>query len=1102
MKRDGTMLYVKYGSDWRHNADLAVEEICAGAGKGSGKRILIVPEQNSFDAEAALCRRGGDGISRSAEVLSFTRLADRVFSVTGGGALAVLEKSGRMIAMASALEQLRPKLKLYAAHTAKPEFLQELLQIVDEFHGYGLSAKSVRAAEQNLSGELSAKLEELCLILEAYDAVCAGARQDPSTRLDRLRDALYDSDYAKNAWIVVSGFSDFTAQELGVLEALARQAEQVTVYLTLDALSRGQSVFAVPRKTANDLRLLAARSNVYVRFAGLPRPHGRPTEDWLAAQLFASRMKPMEEAAPDLSLCRCRSAAEEIACAVGRIQQLMLSGVRWRDIALAYTDEALYAPLAENLLNRFRIPAYFSGAKEILRQPVIRAVVYALEAAAMGMEPESVAEYLKTGYAPVDGDMADRIENYAYVWNLRGSRWEAPFDRDPVGLRTEEDAGRDAGLARRLEALNRGRERAILPLLELRRALIRAKNVGGQVLALEAFLNEIQLDQRLKALADAWTERGDLQRAQELSQLYEILLDTMEQIYGVLADAVRSPEDFYRFFRSALTQNTVGSVPATLDTLRVGQLSDMRNLRVSHLFLLGASDGLLPVADGRGGLLTEAERRMMQLAGLQVAPDAAERMDRELLTAYTVLTAPTRSLWVSCDQDAPSFLFTRLEKLFPGCDRTRYRPLPATEDQAAARLAEAPAAVRDTVLERQPALTAPTRTILNRASYEPGKLDREAVGRLYGPRISLNPTRVDLFAACKYAFFLRYGLGIRAQRQAAVDASLYGVFVHYVLQHTVEAVEGEGGFHRVSEARTLELAESLCEAFVTQQLNGLEDYTRRGSYLFRRNYREVLAVVRELYGELSRSEFIPVDCELQFKDDTAIPITGKLALGCLNGVVDRVDLYTDSSGKTYLRVVDYKTGHKEFDYTEILEGMGLQMLIYLFALTREAERFYGRPLEPAGVLYFPARYDVESANGRPTLEEAEKEHRKKLRRKGLLLDDEGVLQAMEPDTDPIYLPYRTVKKTGARSGDLASEAQMELVSRHVQRTIAHLADEMAEGRIAPNPYWRGPDQNACRWCDYREVCHVDSGEIPLRRLQATPRERFWEILKQEEARHG
>ena len=1091
------MLTVNYSPDWRSNSHRAVESLCT---LPEGRRgILIVPEQNSFDAELALCRRGGDSISRCAEVLSFTRLATRVFSVAGGAAVPVLDQSGRLIAMAGALELLRPKLRLYGPHIAQPEFLQQLLQVVDEFHAYGLDADAVRQAREELSEPLSEKLEELCMILQLYDSVCAEAAQDPAARLDRLRDAILDSDYAADLYVVVDGFTDFTVQELSVLEALASRAEQVTVWLCCDSLHGGQSVFAVPRSTASSLRELARRCGVpYHDAAQVTEPRTGPLAH-LAKNLFAPRGAAWEGVAECLTLAPAADAAEACELAIGRVQQLVRGGARWRDIGIAYTDAGSYEALLENLLDRYAMPAYLSGDRELLRHSVIRAVVYALEAAACGMEAETVCEYLRSGCAPLTRDEADRLENYAFVWDLRGSRWDSPFDKNPAGPTLTPVTPEAMELL--LAPLNLAREAAIVPLLELRSGLRAAPDTAAQVLALEQFLESIGLEKTIAARAGQMAARGERQQAQALTQLYEILLSTMEQIYGVLGKGSRSPEDFCRFFRAALTQNTVGTIPATVDSLRIGQLTAMRNAEVAHLIVLGASDGLLPAWQIGGGLISDAERRRMKAAGLSAAPDGEYRIDRDLLTAYTVLTAPQESLFVTCDREAPSYLFTRLAALFPERSEARPAPVPMDRLGAAALLAGRGASGRE-ALNALPDLREEVDALQRRADYRPGTLDRTVVEGLYGLSLTLSASKVDKLAACKFGFFLQYGLNLRERKQAAVDPAMYGTLVHYVLQHTVEDVEVGGGFAAMSEENVLGLARSWYDRFVEESLGGLAAYSNRGAYLLERSFGEVEQVVRELRRELAQSKFIPTFFEQEFKDQTAIPVTGNLAVGTLMGVVDRVDLYTTPGGKTYLRVVDYKTGRKEFDYTDILSGMGLQMLIYLFALTREAARYYGRSLEPAGVLYFPARYDVEVTKGRLAPEEAEKQHRKKLRRKGLLLDVEEVLQAMEPGVDPVYLPYKISKKTGERSGDLADERQLELVEGHVRHTLGALADAVWAGEIAPDPYWRGEEHNACRWCPYRAVCRVDSGEVPMRKLRAVTRGEFWQALEKEAKNRG
>ena len=78
------MLELLHGPDRTANSMELLEQICRNAKSGVSGQILIVPEQYSHETERALCMHGGETISRYAEVLSFTRLATRVFSVYGG----------------------------------------------------------------------------------------------------------------------------------------------------------------------------------------------------------------------------------------------------------------------------------------------------------------------------------------------------------------------------------------------------------------------------------------------------------------------------------------------------------------------------------------------------------------------------------------------------------------------------------------------------------------------------------------------------------------------------------------------------------------------------------------------------------------------------------------------------------------------------------------------------------------------------------------------------------------------------------------------------------------------------------------------------------
>ena len=1090
------MLHLLYGIDWQKNADAALDRLLAAEAPAAGRNLLIVPEQFSFDAEWRLCERGGDGVSRVAEVLSFTRLYDRVCSVCGGAATRILDNSGRLIAMAGALEQVRSRLKTYGVHTAKPEFLLQLLALYEEFRSCGVDRDGLASAQNALEGRLAQKLEELQLIFESYEAVCSGAVCDPATRLSRLAELLHEQDFAAGCRICIDGFSDFTKQELDVITALLGTAADVTVTLCCDDLREGQEVFSVTRQTAAELRKRAADCGVGCDAARLPPGEKPPALGALRASLFGAGAA-KAEADDALSLYIADSPDEEALRAIAEIQTLIQGErCRLREIAVAVSDMTLYQPVLERLFARYRIPAYFSGSKELLQTPVVRMLLSALRAASGRMASADVLDYLKSGAAPIERDACDRLENYALVWGLNDVGWERPFTHNPHGY---DDRTPPEHYAPELERLNAARETAVAPLVTLRHALRQKPDTGSKILALYDFMTQIGLPERLSAQAEAFEAAGDFRLAQQTAQIYDILIDALEQIYTVLGRSERTPEDFYQFFRAALSRHNVGTIPATLDSVRVGSLQDLRNCRAAHLFVLGATDGLLPAQSVSRGLLNRMERRRLHEIGLSISPEEELRLSRELLCAYTVFTAPSETLFVAAQRETPSYLFERMKKLFADRLLAPRRPLPATPLQAAALLAaEGPLPA-----EAGPALQEAAAALRKAADYTPGTLSPETVRALYGQTPRLSASQVDKLGSCKCAYFLNYGLSAKERRPAKVDQRVYGTFIHEVLERCVNQVMEEGGFHVVSAERVQALAEQYMDDFIARKLPGLDEQPDRAQFLFRRCRDEVQAIVLELWNELSAAEFYPVAAELHFDAETAIRIHGRLTEAVLHGYVDRIDRFDAPDGRSFIRVVDYKSGTKDFDYTDILSGMGLQMLIYLYALTQSGPQYFGKDVQSAGVLYFPTKRSELSDKLKKTPEGMDQARRNDFKRKGLLLDDRTVLKAMDPNAEntSTLLSYKYVKKDGSTKG-LATPERFELLRRFVFDKLAELTDVLAQGTVAPDPWERGNSYSSCKYCEYKTVCHVNGGTIPIRSLEATEESRFWEILQQQEAQHG
>ena len=1083
------MLELILGRDWTANRAEILNRIADDVKHRRGGRILIVPELISHDTERRLCAVAGDTTSRYAEVLTFTRLARRAADTLGFALEPCLDGGGRVTAMAAAARQLHSRLKAYAAVETKTEFLNELLDAVDEFKRCCITPQDLRMASKQTEGSLSQKLEELSLLMEAYDALCSRGKRDPRDQMTWLLERLQDSDYGENRVVYIDGFPDFTRQHFAILEYFIQVSPRVVVSLNCDDVDSDALAFEKAAATAGELVRCASRAGVEVRITKVPEPN-IPTSK-IVQRLFQGKI---DETVDAVTAVRTESAYQECVAAAERIMSLVRGGCRYRDISVVCADMAAYQNLVSMVFHRCHIPVYQSGTEDILQKSVVVTVLSAMEAALGGFEQKSVLRYLKSVLSPIDLNAGDLVENYAIIWGIQGSRWLQKWENHPQQLGGEWTEEAQAQLA----ALNMARETVVVPLVKLRDGFRQAKNLGQQVEALYDFLEEIHLAQRLDKLAKDMDRSGDNRSAQILNQLWEILLTALEQMYDVLGETVWDEETFTRLFTLLLSQYDVGTIPPVLDAVMVGPVSAMRCQEVKHLIVLGALEGSLPGYGGSDGVLTDQERVTLRNLGVPLTGGAMEGLQAEFAEIYGVFSGARESVYVSCPGGQPSFVYNRLAELSGGeVSEDMYLGSALVDHaDAGAYLArwDAAEAANSLGVERF------YQNVVDRRTYDLGQISRENITKLYGKKLRLSASQVDRYADCRLSYFLQYGLRAKERKEITIDAAEFGTFVHAVLEQTARAVMDRGGFHAVSLKETMDLAQQYSKEYVDEHFREID--SQRVAYLLRRNLQELELVVRELWQELNLSDFVPKDFETPFGEGEemgAIEFSGQDMNAQLRGFVDRVDAWQEN-GQNYFRVVDYKTGRKAFDYCDVFNGLGLQMLLYLFTLEDKGEALLGKRPIPAGVQYFPARVPVISADGRLSDEEADKAREKEWKRKGLLLSDDSVLRAMEPVDAPHRLCCKW-NKDGELSGDVADRQQLKMLKGYIFRILGRMADDIAEGNVKPNPYTRGTSHNACTYCPYGAICSKANVE-GRRNYKAMSGAEFWEEIGKEMKENG
>ena len=1087
-------------------------------------QVLLVPEQMSHETERALCAAGGPQINLRAEVLSFSRLANRIFQRAGGLGEEELEPGGRLLLMYRAVQGVASQLKVYGRPSRRPAFLTSLLATADELKSCRVLPELLVRAGEEAAGPEGDKLRDLGLIFGEYEALTAQTALDPRDRLTRAADRLRACRWGEGMDFWLDGFTDFTPQQGELLRLLMAQARSMTVTLTCDRLEEDEEgIFSPARRTAGALLRLARGEGISCEVEHLVTPAFGKAEPLvhLERALFAQREPEPVSCGGAVELFQASTLRSEVEWTAARILQLVREeGCRFRDIGVAARSYGDYRDLVESVFGRYGVPVFSSAMTDILEKPVLALVTAALETVAGGYRYDDVFRYLKTGLTGLSQEEVDLLENYVLKWDIRGSRWTQGKDwtwhPKGYGMKwTEED--------RALLALVDGvRRRVAAPLEGLRKNQDRTGR--GQAVSLYTFLEDIGLPDRLKERVDLLIQRERPALAEEYRQLWDILCGGLEQCALLLGDAPMELEEFTLLFRLVLSQYDVGTIPVSLDRVTAGETTRQTGHRVKVLFLLGADDASLPQVGTAPGLLSDDDRALLAGYGLELGQSQRELLYREMTTIYQVCAQPSEKLVVSWpsqgaggEECRPSFLVGRLRLLFSDIKLIREEelngafrleaPLPALEqagrNQAARR-----------ALETLPGFSGQVAQLDRAAAWERGRLSRRTVDRLYGRRVAMSASRMDKYKSCHFSYFMRYGLAAEPRKPAGFTAPEYGTFVHYVLEQVLQdsmfsqmSIPGMEGDERKKRLR--KLTKDAVERYVLEELGGLEGQSARFQYLFRRLLRSVQAVVDNVAEELLHSKFKPISFELGFgrgkKDDKELPLppvelTSHGVTISVTGFVDRVDGWIDGE-KLHLRVVDYKTGRKTFDLTEVWNGLGLQMLLYLFTLEEKGRELYGLPVEGDGVLYLPAREAVIRGSRWMSSEELRKKVDKELTRSGLVVNDPRVLDAMEDRGEGGYrfLPLKVSKSTGQITGEaLASAEQLGKLGRHIRRVLEDICQELAGGNIAADPFWRGPEKNACRFCDYAAACHFEEGRGgDCRRWMGSMKSNeFWQKLEE------
>lgn len=1100
------------------------EEIMQRAAQEPGRNFLIiVPDQFTMQTQKDLVMRSDRGGILNIDVLSFGRLSHRILEEVGTKEMPVLDDTGKSLVLQKIAADLKEQLPAMGSLLHKQGYIHEVKSAISEFMQYGISTqdmdKLIASAEKR--GALAMKLRDLKTLYRGFQDYIRDHFITTEETLDVLRRSLVKSKILPDSVVVFDGFTGFTPIQNRLIQELMRVCEETIVTVTIGEeedpyqMDGEQKLFHLSKKTVADLVKLAAEAevtrgeDVFVK-GGPNRFTEAPALWYLEQNLFRYQYEPYMEKQREIRMFEALSPREEVHQTALYIRKLIREeGLTYRDIAVVIGDLEGYASYVETEFGQLEIPCFLDRTRGIVLNPMIEYIKSALQLYIKDFSYDTVFHFLRSGMVDISREEIDELENYVIRTGARGYRtYSRLFTR-----RTEEmqqGSGQDdtERAEETLERLNRIRQQ-FADTVEILHMAPRAK-AGEYVDHLYDFLEQNQVQQKLLNYQQQFEQEGDLAKAREYAQIYRLVMDLLDQIYGLLGEEEISLQEFADILDAGFGEITVGTIPQNVDRIVVGDMERTRLKQVKVLFFLGVNDGNIPKNVSKGGIISDMDREFLIESGTEMAPSPRQQMYIQRLYLYLNMTKPSQRLYLSyakVNSDGkgirPSYLIDTVRKLFPQLaveypqNRSRLEQIEGRQE-GARYLAEELREYADGTLreeERQDfylmyrAYEADPegRDRLTAAAfrrYKESGLSRIVARALYGRQLENSVSRLETYAACACRHFLQYGLSLQEREEFGFEVSDMGNVYHAVLENFAGKLAESGRtWWDFDENFATQAIKEAVEGYAATYGETVLYSSARNEYAITRMSRILTRTVLTLQQHLKQGSFQPDDYELSFRfaedlDSIHVDLSEEEKMH-LQGRIDRIDVSEDAE-HVYVKVIDYKSGNKKFDLAALYYGLQLQLVVYMnAAMELESRKHPDKEIVPAALLYYHIDDPTIETPVELTQEQINEEILTKLRMNGVVNSDPAVVERLDrflQDKSKV-IPVEK-KKDGsfsARSGILSRE-ELQVVSAYVDTKIRQIGREILDGKIAANPYEKG-NEEACTYCAYKKVCGFD-GSIP------------------------
>ncbi|MEI3378648.1 MAG: PD-(D/E)XK nuclease family protein [Coprococcus sp.] len=1073
---------------------------------------LIVPEQYTMEAQRELVTMHPAGGMMNIDAIGMNRLAYRVFDELGISTGQVLEDFGKSMLIKKILCEQQDTLQVYGSYYDKLGFVDEMKSMMSEIFQYNIKQDTIDEIMEQIPEDsvVAGKMQDIRHIYEEFEAF-AGERYIVAEQLvELLTRHVGQSKLVCGSSLYFDGFTGFTPVQLELVEKLMTCADDLTFSFTLDDRDqkyehiKDYELFYLTKTTIKKLTEAAAAAGVEIESpVVLPGTiNYRLGENrelfFLERNLFRSPYQKWKQPLERIHLTATGDAQDEIVFVASTIRRLVREkGYRYKDIAIVAGDLEQASHIYERVMDEYEIPVFIDANACLKANPCAETIRSVLAVLADDFSYDSVFRFLKAGMTDLSFEDIELLENYALKRGVRGySRWNRAVSENyektsPVNV----------------EEIRQ----AFMKMFGDIRKVFADKKAATKdyVEALYDFLLQIHMYEKLEARENELYEENRINEGDAYGQIFEKTVRLFDKIAELLGDTKMSVKEFYEIVDTGLSDIEVGVVPPTVDRVLIGDITRSRLNHIKVLFFTSVNDGIVPKAPKKGRILSDRDRDILSDCGLELAPSDKQNSYIEQFYIYTILTKPSDHLYISyhklsasLESMRPSYLLGRISSIFPSLQAEEYDAascMPDTVNRSLRRVLrteeddseDAESRILTRILTEK-GFTRELTAIYKGRTYRnvAEQLPPETIALLYGRYLHASVSKLELYARCGFAYFLKYGLRLKEREMYQVDVRNVGVILHSVMEGLFKQVRDtrNNDWENFPEDERMLMVTELVNRAAEESAGDFFEDNARNAYMLQMIERMAQTSAGMLQKHIRLGSMKPGMLEKTFdsaKDEVGsylFELPNQIQMS-INGKIDRVDV-EEEDGTVYIKVIDYKSSARKLSLEEILNGEQLQLVTYS-AIAYEIEKmiYPDKNIQIAGLLYYSfddpvieiESSEIDTDTEQPEFSDQEKldaERMEKMKLQGFVNESPAVIQKMDHTCNQ-SLPVKLDKNGDIKkSENVVSADQIRTIMELTRENIEELGSQIAEGKIAIEPY-KNKSNTGCDYCEFKNICHFD-----------------------------